>query len=374
MKVGTVCYATQQGIGHLAKNFYDAGVIDEVLIYRHGSRPTQSHWYPRGTPELVGRPFNGPAVEEFLRKIDVLIQFETPFDWSFLDLCRQRGVKTVIVPMYEWVPKRVPISPDKWICPSLLDQEYFPGSPYLPIPLPPCSECGGYGMPNNRHQVDADRGVCCMTVACMKCGGSGKSIKHTQRTQARRWLHNGGGLGFRGHKGTREIIKAMRHVKSDLTLTIRAQDVKGLHDLVIENPEIKRDSRVTLQYGGIERDDLFGEEFDVFVMAEKYNGLSLPLVEARAAGMVVVTSNRFPMNTWLPSGVLIPVSRYERASVSGAYVEYDEAVIRPEDVAATMDRVFEYDDVFAYSESAKDWSEWMSWGRLRPLWLEELAR
>ena len=48
MKVGMVSYATEQGLGYLAKSFYDAGVIDEVLLISYtarGTRPMHPKWY-----------------------------------------------------------------------------------------------------------------------------------------------------------------------------------------------------------------------------------------------------------------------------------------------------------------------------------------
>lgn len=338
MRVGTVCYATDQGIAHLAKSFYDAGVITDVMVFRHGSRPSHMEWYPEGTIELVNRPFSGPVVDAFLSRVDVMLFMESPFDWAFLQYCRDRGVKTAIVPMYECCPVRRPFEPDKWICPSKLDCQYFPGSPYLPIP------------------VDAPR--------------------WELRTRARRWLHNGGNLGLREHKGTRQILQAMQHVKSPITLTVRAQDDAGLHKILREVPTALRDSRITFHYGQYPRDQLF-DDHDVFVMAEKYNGLSLPLAEARAAGMVVVTSDRFPMNDWLPKEFLIQVNRYIRAKVGGPYHEYDEAVIDPVMIARTIDAIYDHGEkhgVDNYSLTGREWYETMSWETLKSRWIEELSR
>lgn len=349
LKVGCISYATSQGISHLAKNFYDAGVITDVMVYRHGSRPSHLEWYrkdsePNYPVELIQRPFSGPVVEDFIRSVDVMLFFETPFDWDVIKLIRKLGKRSVIVPMYECTPKRytpivkdhdVSSMPDKWICPSLLDVEYFTGSPYLPIPLAP--------------DVPAWQ----------------------LRTRAENFLHNGGNLGLRGHKGTREIMQAMRYVVSPIKLTIRAQDERGLHELITAEPSVKRDDRVTLQYGEIPYAELF-DGHDVFLMAEKYNGLSLPLAEARAAGMMVMTSNRFPMHCWLPTLPLIPVARYQRASIGGSYNDYDEAVVDPVAIASKIDEVYGR-SIKNYSQSAIQWRESMSWEKLKPEWIKELS-
>lgn len=348
MKVGTVCYSTEQGIGHLPKWFYDEGVITDVMTFRHGSRLEHPEWYPPDTVNLVGRPFNGTVVNEFLKRVDLMLFFETPFDWDFLRYCRERGVKTAIVPMYECTPERytpssrsydASVRPDRWICPSLLDCQYFPGSPFLPIPLP-------------------------------------RSLGPWQlRTRAERFLHNGGNLGLRGHKGTLEIMRAMQSVKSPIKLTIRAQDEAGLHKLCREVPSAVRDDRITFEYGNKPYAELF-DGHDVFIMAEKYNGLSLPLAEAKASGMVVMTSDRFPMNTWLDKLFLIPVSSYTPAKVGGPYNMYEEAVVDPQEIAMAIDRAYENgkctDHVERYSMASREWRETMSWDALKPLWVKEL--
>ncbi|MGL6095392.1 MAG: glycosyltransferase [Fimbriiglobus sp.] len=340
MKVGTICYATRQGIGHLPRSFYDAGVVTDVMTFRHGSRPAAEGWYPEGTVELVGRPFTGPVVEAFIKSVDLMLFFETPFDWDVLALCKRLGTKTAVVPMYECTPVRRPHEPDAWLCPSLLDCEYFLGSPFVPIPVDP-----------------------------PKSGW-------VKREEATMFVHNGGNLGLRGHKGTLELLKATRHVKSpDFMLTVRAQDEKGLKALVDQCPWVKADPRVSIEPGEVDEARLF-EGFDVFIMVEKYNGLSLPLREARAAGMVVVTTDRFPTNTWLPRGPLIPVKSYSAQRVGGAYNPYQEAYATPEAIAETIDRVIDMTgpEVEEYSESGRDWAERNSWRELKPVWADHLRR
>lgn len=334
-RIGSIGYSSSQGISHLMKWAYDAGVVTDVMTFRHGSRPSHPEWYPPGTVELVGRPFTGPVVDAFLKPLDAMIFFESPLDWSFLSYCRARGVKTVIVPMYECWPNNPGHHPDKFICPSKLDQrDYWPASPFLQVPVPP-------------------------------------GIVWEQRTTAKRFLHNGGNLGLRGHKGTREILQAWKYVKSPAPLTVRSQDAAGLDAILNAVSEARRDNRITITKGNLDYGAGMFSGHDVFIMAEKYNGLSVPLIEARASGMLVVTSNRFPMNDWLPTEPLIPVKRYQRARVSGAYQEYDEAVVAPEDIAATVDRLYGT-DVTEYSLSGKAWAEENSWERLKDAWIKEI--
>lgn len=334
MRVGTICYATRQGIGLLAKWFRDAGVITDAMVFRHGSRPSHLEWHP-GAVELVQRPFDGPDVEAFVESIDVLLQFETPFDWSFIPFCQARGVKVIVVPMHEWWPKTPHAMPDAFICVSALDQQYFPHSPFLEVPVPP-------------------------------------DIVWTRRTKARRWLHSAGNLGWHGHKGTEEILRAWQLVKSDATLTVRAQDSAALSKVLQRVGPLPQS--VTFESDeGRERSDIYGPEHDCFIFAEKYNGLSLPLREAWASGILTMTSDRFPMNTWLPKEPLIPVSGYFENSVSGAYLPYEQAVIDPVTIAAHVDAWHDR-GIMEFSEAGREWAERTSWANWRQRWLDEIAK
>ena len=63
MRVGSVVYATEQGLGRLGKSFYDAGVIDEVLIVNHPSRKIQRpDWYSADAHTVSRRKVAGPKV------------------------------------------------------------------------------------------------------------------------------------------------------------------------------------------------------------------------------------------------------------------------------------------------------------------------
>lgn len=331
MRIGCLCYATEQGVGYLAKSFYDAGVITDMAIFMHDSRVNHTEWYPPDSLRLTERPFVGPKVDAFVRSVDVMLHFETPFDWSFFQYCRERKVRTVLVPMYEWFPRHPTHLPDKIIAPSLLDADYFPGSKFIPVPV---------------------------------------DVPWQQRTRARRYLHNAGGIGFREHKGTRQLLEAMKYVKSDMTLTVRSQDTDGLLSIIDSIPDIKK--RVVFEFGSRPHNELHNN-YDVYVAPEKLNGLSLPLAEARAAGMLVMTTNRYPMNTWLPLDPLIPVKEYHKARIANHLLEFDEATVEPQEIARVMDAWYDK-DISEYSLSGKSWAKEMSWEALKPRWLKALSQ
>lgn len=333
MRVGSVGYATEQGLGHLMKWFYDEQIITDVLLVTHSRHKAQPQWYPPDTQFINPRSITGPAVDEFLSKVGVVLFFETCYDWGFPALCRARGVKTVMVPMCEWYPERPRAVFDKVICPSLLDQHYFPGSPFLQVPVP-------------------------------------RAIRWRRRERAFRYLHNAGHVGHREHKGTRQLLEALRHCERPLSLTVRCQYDGPVRDMA-ESSGVYGDSRLFLEHGGVPYGELFASH-DVYVAPEKLNGLSLPLLEAYASGMLVITTDRFPANAWLrPAEALVPPSATEMVRVGSNCFKVEECTVDPRALASVMDRWYDR-ELGAYSDAAGAWAAENSWDVLGPKWREEI--
>jgi hypothetical protein len=376
LRVGTLCYATEQGLGLLARAFHDHGIVTDVMVIMHSSRPSlHAEWYP-GSPVVEYRPLhpNSPIMREFLAPLDAMMFFETPFDWSLIDVCRSRGIKTALMVMYECTPKVLPYVPDLIVCPSHLDMLYYgdrKDSIHLPVP------------------VDTSL------------------VPWRQRERAHTFIHNAGHGGLKGRNGTLELIEAMRHVRSPLTLTIRMQSSKLCESLHLV-PQDKR-CQLRLKLGNLPYEELWqsGGEGDVFVFPEKFNGLSLPLQEARAAGMLVMGTDRYPMNQWLPRTwpeqqrdstatkgttgargtrgtdpsqgskgvrqVLIPPRGYTDDRIGPAYNRFEKADLDPRDIAAIMDSWYNQ-DIREYSLSGREWAESMSWQALGPRYSELIER
>ena len=333
MRVGTVCYCTEQGLGRLAKDYYEAGVITDVLLMLHPSYPNHREWYPAGTPCFRTKNIQGPEVNEFLNNIDVILFFETPFDWSLLPRCKERGVKTVMMPMYEWFPRHPSFRQDidLFLCPSKLDLEYFPEGVYIPVPVDP--------------------------------------TWFKLRRQATRFLHNAGHIGHRNHKGTEELIAAVPLLDSGVRLTIRSQSdrIYSLIDKMKGSPGLHK---LDVYVGELPYETLFND-YDVYVAPEKFNGLSLPLQEAYAAGLPVITTDRFPVNEWLPKDLLIKPESFHEASIHGN-LPFQEAVVTPQAIA---DKINEWNgrDIRDHSLAALDWAHNHSWPVLFPRIMEALT-
>lgn len=326
MRIGTICYATNSGLGILAKSFFDHGIVTDPLVLLHSRHPSHHvEWYP-GRPVVADA--NAAEVADFCALNDVMLFFETPFDWHLLDFCRARGIKTVLMPMHECTPDPMPAIPDAFFCPSDLDLGCFKD---MKVP-------------------------CHMTPVPVE-------VNWRKRVRADVFVHNAGHGGLRNRNGTGELIEAWRLMgNSAPRLILRSQkplqwNVAGLN--------------IDVRIGTFPRDALY-DEGDVFVFPEKFNGLSLPLQEAHAAGMLVMATNRYPMNTWLPNEPLIPSYAEIQDRISSRYRIFQSAVVEPTDIAKHVGE-WAGKDITYFSDVGQAWAQCMSWDELTPFYLELLT-
>lgn len=301
-RVGSVVLATDQGLGYLARDFYNNGVISKVLVRKHSNRPNHTDWYS-DWKWLAKENYDW-----FLEGLDSVLFFETPFDFELVKEAKKRGIKTVLMVMYECTPP-LPVKFDLVLSPSELDKQYFPNSLLCKVPV---------------------------------------DVEWRKREHAITFVHNAGNGGLGGRNGTREFLDSLKFVKSPARFIIRSQ---------IPLPPIS-DKRVDVRVGQF--DDIWSEG-DVFVFPEKFNGLSLPLQEAFASGMLVMCGNRFPMNTWLPTAPMVPVQQVIKDRIA---VPIDVAVYNPKDIAKTIDSWFGR-GISHYSYLGKKWAEQNTWRKLK---------
>lgn len=326
MRVGSLCYATEQGLGILAKSFYDAAVLTDVQIVVQGTHQTHPEWYPDSQVLHSLRP--NPPLSEWVKSLDAFIAFETPFVWELFKEAHDAGVATVLMPMHECLHeemyRRYLPYIDLLLCPSELDMEIdHPNKSFLPVPV---------------------------------------KVPWRLREKAEVFVHNAGHGGLRGRNGTREVLHAAQYLQTKAKIIVRAQT---------HGDDYKRfgiPANVDFRVGTVPYDKLW-EEGDAFVFPEKHNGLSLPLQEAHAAGMLVVATDRFPNNAWLPREPLIPVSTYiSNQRIGGPYRAYEEAVVDPLALAQCIDYWYGK-DIKGYSVDGHLFAQRTSWAALRPAYV-----
>jgi hypothetical protein len=303
--VGSIVLSTDQGLGYLAQQFYYHGVINKVYVQRHSGRENHYDWF-----------YNRVSSPDQLYDCDSLLFFETPFVWDIIPEARKRGIKTFLMPMYECTTFPFPEVPDVILAPSALDYKFY----------------------KDKHPDVRQIQVPVKELWC-------------KRYRARVFVHNAGNGGLGGRNGTKELLEAMKYVTSPIQLIIRSQS----HDILSD------DKRVKVLKGTFPKETLY-RTGDVFIFPEMFNGLSLPLQEAFASGMAVVATDRFPMNTWLPTDLLIKPTGFHKERIA---VEFDCAEIDPRDIAEKIDFLYNT-DISKYSLLGKKFGETNSWKALRP--------
>jgi hypothetical protein len=305
MKTGTICYAVESGLGIQAKSFIDHGIIDKILIWPHSTYKPQK-WYKKS--QIAS------SVDELLDTCDRLFFFETPFDWSVVRKARERGIKTILMLMYEFTPWPMPYFPDVLVGGSLAEVE----------------TCKQLGFKAPCRHINAP-----------------VEAKWRQRHYAKVFIHNAGHGGLKGRNGTKELLEAMKYVKSRVKLIVRTQN----GGLECDDP------RVEIVNHAVPYDELWSVG-DMLVFPEKFGGSFLPMQEAFASGMPVMATNRFPTNTWLPWDLLIPTDGFEMVGFGNLQIEF--AKLNPKKIAAKIDEWYGQ-DISAYSLMGKEWAKHNSW-------------
>mgnify|MGYP002813332368 CR=1 FL=1 len=319
-------YAAHSGLGHLARDFFRNGVVDRILVIPHSHYQNYPDWYP------ADRRFTRQSEGEFLGGLDVLLLFENAFHWDVVKRAKAKGIRVVLIPNYEYTPFPMSVVPDLVLCASLLDVDYYKdhyATAFLPIPV---------------------------------------SMPWRLRERALTFVHNAGHGGYDWREGTPELLEAMKLVTSPARLTVRMQPGEERTKHLARN--WARQPNVDLQY--LERPEETGlwEQGDVCVAPQKYNGMSLPLQEAYASGMLVMTTNRYPMNTWLPKGPMFDPVGTERHKGRLAR-EIDRCILSPEKIAAKIDEWYNQ-DIRVFSVRGRVWGEAHSWDVLKPKYEEVL--
>jgi hypothetical protein len=337
--VGSVVIVADQGLGVLARSFFENGIISRVLMEVKSYRLNHFEWYPGAS---IYTPEN---IDPLLEGLDVLLIFEKLADWSVALRARELGIRIVLMPMYEITPEQLPLEPDHYLAPSAIDLD--------------------------RYATESSASMITVPV----------EVPWRHRSRARVFVHNSGTIFSFFRNGTMELLQALPLVKSPIKLILRMQDRfeasrfqrHARRDDVPLCTELlaaaEADPRVDLRIGTAPWEGLW-EEGDVFIFPEIYNGLSLPLQEAYAAGMLVMAGDRYPINTWLPKEPLIPVSHYEWGSDFSIPVRH--AIFRPRDIAERIDEWFDA-DIESFSHRGRSWAQENSWDALREAYLDCLS-
>lgn len=313
-RIGVLLRADNGGLGTMSRDFFKF-FPSKGLIIEHGSFTTFKDRFPN-VPSVDSAKITREVVDDFLKDIDVLVSFETFYSEFFIERAKKLGVKTVLVPMYEFLREQHQ-KPTAYLCPSIMEAQ-ITGGQYIPWP------------------VDTD------------------AISFLERTKASTFVHNAGHGGVLGRNGTELFIEATKYVTSDVSFELRTQ-----FPLSVEPEKL---SRIRVIEGNLKDNATLFTRGDVLVHPHKFNGLSLPVNEALASGMPMITTKMFPFTTWLSPSFMVEPYETRKTTLSREITMY---LLKPQDIAQRIDEMAAI-NISSLSKEARQLVEARSWKTLLP--------
>ena len=278
-RLGLINYVNDSGLGTIAVNFRKHLSLDSQFVIRHPIKGTYDNNIPHTFGDLE------PTIDQLNEYLDtckpeVVIIIETPFNFDFFKIMHDRGIKVVLIPMIDSISIEKFIPYEKYIdfvinftkVGHKIYLEHWPGNYFMHIPYPIDTD---YFNPGN----------------AAKPRSFISKILQFQYT----FLHSSGwgGAGFR--KGTDLIPIAFRQLeykyKDKISLSILGQPGEQQHNSADRTffHIINLDEAIDLYRNG-----------KIFICPSRREGLGLPILEAMACGLPVITTDASPMNEWFP--------------------------------------------------------------------------
>lgn len=345
MRFGLVARADDRGLGiqtwEVARNLRP----DRVLIVEmpdHQQRHVRPHYdrYVDLGMTVVVVPSTSMGDESvvgpWLDGLDVVYSAETFYDWSFCDIARKHGARTVLHANPEfWLHWRYELPwPDEVWHPTtwLLDHEHMPRGRVVPMPVP------------------IDRWPEPRRI------GPGETVS---------FLHIAGHMAMADRNGTRALFVAMRNVRQPMRVTVTTQ-MSSMH----RPSRLPRHVSYTPVVGN--RPDYWRlyAGHDVLVMPRRYGGLCLPVNEAMGAGLAVIMTDVEPNRYWWPAAKL-PVEGGDTIPTQlGDTWSHRPSVSALAEMMDTL--ASDHGLLLAMQEHSREWAEEHSWDALADDWRSAL--
>ena len=114
MRIGILGRCDNKGLGNMTWEFYKHVKPDKVMIMQ--SKLTKHLERFPGATIITNRKPNDRETIDFLQDLDLLVTIETPYNRDLFIFAKEMGVKTVMIPMFEFLNPKW-IKPDLFICP-----------------------------------------------------------------------------------------------------------------------------------------------------------------------------------------------------------------------------------------------------------------
>lgn len=332
-----IARSEDRGLGNLTWEWFRHMQPDRTLVVippgvQKVGLPSHVERYPDSTIVRLSpaNMLDARVIKPWLEGLDVVYSAETFYDWRMCRWARELGVATVVHAMPEFCRAEWFQKPTQWWAPTSYRREVLaPDNRLVPVPVP-----------TDRWQRARPIG----------------SDLH--------WLHVAGAQTIADRNGTRAVVRAMNHTRTNVVLDVAAQDDLEL-GVMPGNVYLGRRVGETID----EYWQLY-EGSDVLLLPRRYAGLCLPALEAMGAGLAVVMTDMMPQSMDWPVK-LLPIFPGESIRLGGGLVETGDV-----DVRALGALVDEWNTNPAlYVEQRERQAAWLtrnSWDALKPTIVSEL--
>jgi len=325
-RLGMILRADHGGLARISQDFYKYIKPDKSIIIDVGHDPINLEAFPGINPEIVRYSVDpclpNELLESWMEDLDVIVTFETPYNWALFDMARKRGIRTIMMVDYE----------------------------YLDNPLPGRADV--LWMPVNWHMTDIHREEGSATFIPMPIDRD--RFVYRERTEAKTFV------SVLGHPHLIEDRGGVKALLAAIPL-VKNQDVRFILRSIQEIPQIT-DPRVTVDVSCKDNPEDNWTEGDIFLHPRRYAGMSLPMNEALACGLPVLMTDMIPQNTILPPHWLF-APRSVKPFKLRRTVEIAEQ--SPKIIAATIDN-WAGRDIRVESQLANRMADAISWKRMLP--------
>lgn len=329
MRIGVLAYSTATGLGYQVKSYIKHLPVTKVMNVDLGgfNGVEQLNWYPDAY-HVKGYPTD-EQIREFCTDIDIMLFAETPLNYNFYTIARERGIKTA----------------------NVINWEFFDHILKPELPLPDMII-----MPSVWHYDDAKRFCDQHNIKCIQLHHpvDRDEITFRKRT-SNKPLHIAGKPATNDRNGTFDFLNAYPSgivitQSGDLAWRIR-------HKYRFSNvfTEVK-DNNAMYHYG------------DIMVLPRRYGGNCLPLNEALASGMPVIMPDISPNNHILPPEWMVPAKMVDRFTPRTVIDIYSVNTIDLTNKIAEL----QSQDIGALSERASQIADTISWTTLLPKYMQAL--
>lgn len=359
MRIGTIAFSSQTGLGIQSRDFVEHMQPTKVLIddlSAHNGMPVDHSWCPNARVvehnDFVFDNGHGPNehIEWLTDDVDIIVIQETPLNHGLFVRARQKGVKTLQIVNAEFV--------DGYRHPD------WPRADYV-------------GMPTSWHN-DEVRQLDMGEMVSWPIPVDRKKFPYRKIERCETFVHIIGRPTYLDRNGTLTFLEAARRLNvrrpgrfqyrvffQEPTDPKAQQHFEGVFK-ALERAEAQGLIGITTDFD--DPKDMY-QQGEVLVLPRRYGGLCLPMQEALSCGLPVLMTDISPNTDRLPKGWLVPARFKDNFFFHAPVDVYDGDDYELSWAMEAFDK-----DMTEANIKADEIAEALSWDNLKPYYLETLER